>query len=48
MAEFGQDPRVPGQFTILWRRVERGEKSGCRLQPGKRFVREQVTCEQRI
>ena len=47
-AEFGQDPRVPGQFVILRRRVERREKRGCRLQPGRRFVRGQVPCEQRL
>ena len=47
-AEFGQGPRVPGQFAILRRRVERGEKRGCRLQPGTRFVRDKVTCEQRV
>jgi hypothetical protein len=48
VAEFGQGPRVPGQFAILRRRVERGEKRRCRLQPGTRFVRVQVTCEQRL
>ena len=47
-AELGQDPRVPGQFTILRRRGQRGEKRGRRLQPGTRFVRDQVPCEQRV
>jgi hypothetical protein len=47
-AEFGQGPRVPGQFAILRRRGERGEQRGRRRQPGTRFVRDQVPGEQRV
>jgi hypothetical protein len=48
VAEISQGPRVPGEFAILRRRSERGEKRGYWLQPGSRFLHEQVTCQQRV